>query len=164
VAFSPDGKFVASAAADKYVKKFDAATGEQAAQFEGHTNHVLGVAWRAGGSILATCGAEGAIRLWDANTGDRIRDIEGFAKPVNAVRFVGQTQFLVTSSGDPLVRMVNTDNGGVQVNYGGPAEYMYSIDATADPNNGVVVAGGHDGVLRIWLANGQVLQTLAPPE
>jgi hypothetical protein len=42
---------------------------------------------------------------------------------------------------------------------------MYCLDATADPNNGILVAGGHDSVLRIWhLGNGQALQTIEPPK
>jgi WD40 repeat protein len=41
VAFSPAGAYVASAGSDKYLWKFDVATGKQLAQFEGHTNHRL---------------------------------------------------------------------------------------------------------------------------
>lgn len=164
VAFSPDDQFVASAGADKYVKKFDTASGEQVAQFEGHTNYALGVSWRGGGKILASCGADGTIRIWNADTGDGIRTIQGFTKQISAVRFIGETQFAVVATGQAIVRKYNTDNGGVQTNYGGPQEFMFAIDATGDPNNGIVVAGGYDGQLRIWRANGPVLQTIGPPE
>lgn len=162
VAFSPDGQFLASAGSDKYVKKFDVATGEMLIQFEGHTNHVLGVTWRSGGKILASSGADFTIRTWSALTGDRIRTIVGYKKQITAVRFVGQTQFIVSSSGEPFVRKHNSDNGGVQTNFAGSLDYMYAIDATADPNNGVVVAGGHDGILRLWRSNGQVLHVIKP--
>ncbi|MCO6455435.1 MAG: WD40 repeat domain-containing protein, partial [Pirellulaceae bacterium] len=163
VAFSPDGLLIASAGADKYVKTFEVATGRLVMQFEGHTNHALGVDWRAGGKELASCGADGTIRIWNAENGDRVRAMEGFTRQVTSVRYVGQTQFLMATAGDPWVRKYNADNGGIQTNFGGPADYMYSVDATGDPNNGVVVAGGHDGVLRIWLAGGQTRHELRAP-
>ncbi len=163
LAFSPDGASVASAASDKYLKRFDVATGRQLAQFEGHTNHALGVAWRAGGQMLASCGADGTLRFWNADTGDRLVTVEGYTKQVTGVRFVGQTQFVVSSSGERLVRMHNSDNGGVQRDYPGATEYMYCIDVT--PDGGLIAAGGHDGVLRLWNGNtGQLLQSLAAPQ
>jgi len=164
VAFSPDDEMVASAAADKYVKLFNVATGELVHQFEGHTGHALGVTWKANGSRLVSSAADGSLAVWNAKSGDRIRKIEGFEKQVTAVRFIGQSQFTVSCSGDPIVRMHNTDNGGTQRNFGGAADYMYAIDVTPNPSAGVVVAGGHDGVLRIWnTANGQKLHELAAP-
>lgn len=166
VAFSPDDEFLASAGADKYVKKFSVATGEQIVQFEGHTEHVLSVTWRGGGRQLASAAADQSIAIWNAQTGDRIRKIEGYEKQVTALRFIGQSQFVIAAAGDPRVRMHNADNGGTQRNFSGPADYMYAIDVTPNPAAGVVLAGGHDGVLRIWnTANGQVLHEIAaPPE
>jgi WD40 repeat protein len=156
VAFSSDGEYLGTASADKYVKKFAVATGKQLAQFEGHTSHVLGVAWRADGGQMASAGADASINTWNAATGDRIVKIEGYTKQLTAVRYIGQSPFIVSTSGDGLVRMHNADNGGVQRNFAGPADYMYAIDVTPNPDNGVIVAGGHDGVLRIWnTANAQ---------
>jgi hypothetical protein len=164
VAFSSDGEMLGTASADKYVKNFSVATGKQLAQFEGHTSHVLGVAWRADGSQLASAGSDASVNIWNAATGDRIVKIEGYLKQLTAVRYVGQSQFIVSASGDGLVRMHNADNGGVQRNYAGPTDYMYAIDVTPNPDNGVIVAGGHDGKLRIWnTANSQLLHELAVP-
>jgi WD40 repeat protein len=163
VAFSPDDSFLASAGADKFVKKWDVATGKQLVQFEGHTSHVLGVTWRANGQRLASSGAEGRIQIWNAVTGDRVRNIAGYTKQVTSVRFVGETQFIVSTSGDRIVRMHNSDNGGVQRNFAGATDYMYCVDVT--PDTSIVVAGGHDGILRIWNGtNAQVVQTIGPPK
>ena len=58
---------------------------------------------------------------------------------------------------------MNSANGGTVRDFGGAAEFMHSVDVT--PDGAVLVAGGHDSVLRIWNGtNGQVLKNLDPPE
>lgn len=162
VSFSADDTLLASAGADKFVKKWEVATGKQRMQFEGHTNHVLSVSWRANGATLASSGVDGSIQIWNAETGDRPVSITGYTKAVSAVKFVGQSPIIVSCSGDRLVRMHNSDNGGVTRDFPGSTDYLYCVDATPDAT--VVIAGGHDGLLRIWNGtNSQLLHTLGPP-
>jgi WD40 repeat protein len=163
VEISPDGKRVAAASADKFVRVFDIASGDRVVQCEGHTNHVLGVSWRSNGQTLASSGADNTIRIWNAETGEQIRSIGGYNKQVSAVRFVGQTSTTVACSGDNIVRMNNSDNGATVRNFGGAADYMYTVDGS--PNGQVVVAAGYDGILRIWNgANAQSLQVIEAPQ
>jgi len=163
VEISPDGKRVAAASADKFVRVFDIASGDRLVQCEGHTNHVLGVSWRSNGQTLASSGADNTIRIWNAETGEQIRSIGGYNKQVSAVRFVGQTSTTVACSGDNIVRMNNSDNGGTIRNFGGAVDYMYAVDGS--PNGQVVVAAGYDGILRIWNgANAQSLQVIEAPQ
>ena len=166
VEISPDGKLVASASADKYVRVFEIATGKQVAQCEGHTNHVLGVSWRGDGRFLASSGADNTIRIWNPVNGERVRNIGGYNKQVTSIRFVGQTNTTVACSGDQIVRMNNSDNGGAIRNFGGAVDYLYSVDSS--PNGQVVIAGGHAGILRIWNGTNaqsiQVIESPQPPE
>ena len=55
--FSPQGEYLASCGSDRMMKLIDIATAQPGRSFEGHTGHVLGVAWRADGRTLATAGA-----------------------------------------------------------------------------------------------------------
>ena len=54
--FSPDGKRLATGAADKIARVTEIATGKQVNIFEGHTHHVMGLAFRSDGRVLATAG------------------------------------------------------------------------------------------------------------
>jgi WD40 repeat protein len=160
LAFSPDGKLLASGAADKMARVTELATGKLVRNFEGHTHHVLGVSWSADGRTLATAGADGMVKIWDVTTGDRKKNIEGYDKEVTAVSFVGASANLVTSSGDNKVRLVGLDGKEVRL-FPDVADFMESAAVSADGK--LVVAGGQDSVLRIWnAADGGKLATFAP--
>lgn len=160
-AYSPDGQLIATAGADKFVRVFSAEDGRRLHTFEGHTNHVLGVSWRFDGAVLASCGADQVIKIWDASSGEQLRSIGGFGKQVTSIRFIGDTAHVLSCSGDATVRRHDTDNGKQIRIFGGPTDYMYSVDVSLDGS--LAVAGGFDGVLRVWDASqGKARVSLEP--
>ncbi len=92
VAFSPDGKLIAGASADKFVKVFQVADGKQTRSFEGHTHHVMGVAWQFDGKLLASCGADNVIKVWDYETGEQKRTDHRLQQAVHLHRVCRQHQ------------------------------------------------------------------------
>jgi WD40 repeat protein len=154
VRFSPDGKRLASASTDRFVRILDLATGKVTRSLEGHSGHALGVAWSEDGHTLVSVGADNSMRFWDAETGERGKVVLGFDKEVAGVCYVGDGDSAVAVSGDGKVRLVR-DSGGDVRSYSGAVDFVYSVAATAD--GATIVAGGQDGVFRAWDANsGQV--------
>lgn len=158
--FSPDGKHLASSSADRFVRVVDLATGKLAKAFEGHTSYVLGVAWKSDSRTLASAGADNVIKIWDFVTGDRKKNIEGASKEVTSITWVGVTDQTVAASGDNQVRIVR-ENGEKVRSFEGAADFMNAVAAT--PDGASVVAGGQDGVLRVWNGrDGKALASFAP--
>jgi WD40 repeat protein len=158
--FSPDGKYLASASADRFARVVDLAAGKVVKSFEGHTSYVLGVAWKSDSRTLATAGADNVIKVWNTVTGERRKNIEGAAKEVTAIAFVGVTDQAVCSSGDGQVRLMK-ENGEKVRSFEGGTDFMNAVAAT--PDGGMVVAGGQDGVLRVWDGrDGKTIASLAP--
>ena len=66
VAFSPDGKTLASGGFDMMVKLWNVATGQEVASLEGHRNWIKSIAFSPDGALLATGDINGIVRLWRA--------------------------------------------------------------------------------------------------
>ena len=154
--FSRDGKYLVTGAADKFVKQFEVATGRHIRSFEGHTHHVLGVSWKGDGSRIASAGADNAIKVWNVETGEQHRTIQNYAKQVTSIHFIGVTDNLISGSGDKTVKLHRSSDGANYRTFAGSSDFVYAVAATRDET--VAIAGGEDGILRIW--NGTNAQEL----
>ncbi|HLG15107.1 MAG TPA: hypothetical protein VJH03_11475, partial [Blastocatellia bacterium] len=77
VAWSPDGRSLASASDDNTVRIWDAGSGKLLRSLEGHTHSVNSVAWSPDGRSLASASDDNTVRIWDAGSGKLLRSLEG---------------------------------------------------------------------------------------
>jgi hypothetical protein len=77
LAWSRDGKRLASAHADRLVIAWDARTGQKLWTMRGHTDFVDAVVWSPDGTRLASAGLDDSVRLWDPRTGEETFVLRG---------------------------------------------------------------------------------------
>ena len=65
MAFSPDGKRLASASYDRTVKVWDATSGQETLTLKGHTGYPQSVAFSPDGKRLASASWDRTVKLWD---------------------------------------------------------------------------------------------------
>ena len=98
VAFSPDGRLLATASADETMRLWALATGECLRTLTGHALGVLSVAFSPDGRLLATASADETVRLWDPATGDCLRTLNVAAAWVYDVAFSPDGRLLATAA------------------------------------------------------------------
>jgi WD40 repeat protein len=87
VAFSPDGKWLATGGWDRTIKLRDAATGEERLTIFAHEGFVLDLAFSPDSRYLASSSEDRSVRLWEIPSGRRIGVFHGHTYLVQAVAF-----------------------------------------------------------------------------
>jgi WD40 repeat protein len=72
IAFSPDGKLLATCGYDRLIKLWDVATGKEIRVLKDHSDAVYGVTFSPDGKLLASASADRAVKIWDVAAGTRL--------------------------------------------------------------------------------------------
>jgi WD40 repeat protein/formylglycine-generating enzyme required for sulfatase activity len=83
LAWSPDGRSLASGSYDHAVKLWNAASGNLVRSLSGHSGEVSSVAWSPDGSMLASGSRDRTAKLWDASSGALLHTLAGKESGVN---------------------------------------------------------------------------------
>jgi WD40 repeat protein len=163
VAFSPDGRRLASASRDGTVKIWDVATGQAIFTPHGHEDYVLSVTFSPDGRWLASASMDQTVKIWDAGSGQLVRSLHGHAGFVYCVTYSPDTRQLASASADQTVKIWDAATGKEIRTLGGS---LFAVTSVAySPDGHQLAATCHDATIRIWDPDtGQLIHTLREHE
>jgi WD40 repeat protein len=148
IAWSPDGRLLATPFGDKTVRVRDAGTGHLVRTLEGHTNDVVTVSWSPDGRLLASGGQEGTVRVWDAGTGQPVRHLEGHTLWVKSLSWSPDGRLLTSGGDDGTVRVWDAGTGQPVRKLGGNTGLANSVSWS--PDGRLLASGGQEGTVQVW--------------
>jgi WD40 repeat protein len=112
LAFSPDGRILASGGSDHQIRLWDPDVGKEVRILEGHTSHVNSISMSADGKRLASGSQDSTLRVWDVDTGKELRRFQGDGYPVYRIALSPNGKALACRFAGTL-RLWDTDTGKV---------------------------------------------------
>ena len=156
LAFSPDGKRLATGSEDARITLLDPVSGKMIHSSIGHASDVLALAFSPDGKRLASASHDRTVKIWDASSGKELLTLSGHAGPVLAVVFSPDGKSVATAIDDSHIRLWNATTGAALRTLEKDKGEVLSLAFSPDGKR--LAAGSREGVVNQWgLASGKKL-------
>ena len=159
VAWSADGKWLATGSQDKTARLWLWPDGKELKLFKDHSDAVTKVCFSPDGKALYTASMDHNLRRYDTDKGTLVRAFTGHNEGVTAMAFSAQNNYLVSAGSETELRRWDPETGVNSSKHGGHSATVTEIVFSKDTKFIASASGDHS--IRLWEAgNNNALRTL----
>jgi hypothetical protein len=115
LAFSPDGRLLATTGYDRLIKLWEVATGKEVRTLKDHSDAVYGLAFRPDGKLLASAAADRAVKVWDVASGRRLYTLGEATDWLYAIAWSPDGKSLAAGGIDRSIRIWDVEENGGRI-------------------------------------------------
>jgi WD40 repeat protein len=148
VAFSPDGKLLASGDSAGDVILWDVASQQNIRSLKGHTAFLQQLAFSPNGERLASGSADGRVKIWDVETGQFQRAFKAHTREITSLCFSGKGDTLFTGCDDGAARLWQLASPPDALDLHGHTDRVAGL--AFSPDSATLASGSRDQSIRLW--------------
>jgi WD40 repeat protein len=180
VAFSADGRHLASGGEDRTVRIWRTSDGALLRTLTGHTMNVWSVGFSPDGRRVASGSFDRTVKLWRADTGQLVKTLTGHTQAVVGIAWSPDGRWLASGGDDSAVRIWRAGDGALVRTIRGETDHVYTVAFSPDSrwlasggrergSLGTLwkrvfprLSGDNDPTVRLWrVSDGALMQELA---
>jgi WD40 repeat protein len=151
VAFSPDGKILATGDSNGEICLRQVSDGKQLFTRREHANWIVSLAFHPDGRTLASSSTDCTIKLWDTATGQCLQTLQEHENEVWSVAFSPDGNTLASGSDDCTIKLWLTETGECLETLGRNTNHVLAV--AFSPDGKTLASGGADNNIGLWDLN-----------
>jgi WD40 repeat protein len=163
IAFSPDGKLLATGDVNGEIYLWRVSDGQPILNCKGHAGWIHAIAFSPDGKMVCSASSDLTVKLWDIWDGSCLKTLTGHHQRVRSICFSPNGQLIASGGSDATIRIWDSHTGECLKVLSGHKNYVWSV--AFSPDGQMIASGSEDKTIKLWDANtGECWQTLSEHE